>query len=64
MGIEPTAISSENSTNTDPRGAFSGALIASAQSIDSRLVQLIDIWPTLPEAIRSAILALVRMAAR
>jgi hypothetical protein len=43
-------------------GAKSGALATEPRSIDPGLANLIDAWPTLPEAIRAGILALVRAA--
>jgi hypothetical protein len=60
MGIEPHVDSQENSTNPAPGGARSGALATKA--IDPALAALIDAWPTLPEAIRADILAMVKAA--
>ncbi|HKA55972.1 MAG TPA: hypothetical protein VKJ47_20160 [Candidatus Binatia bacterium] len=64
MGIEPTANSPENSTNPAQGVAKSGALTPTKPNIDPALAALIDAWPTLPEAIRAGILAMVRAAAR
>jgi hypothetical protein len=60
MGIEPTQHSLENCTNRAPGGAKSGALAPERPAIDPALAALIDAWPTLPEAIRAGIVALVR----
>jgi hypothetical protein len=62
MGIEPTQHSPENSKNPAPGGAKSGALDLTKPAIDPALATLIDAWPTLPEAIRAGILALMRAA--
>jgi hypothetical protein len=51
-GLEQAAKSSENLAHYDEGGAKSGAL-------DSELVQIIERWPALPKATRSAILLLV-----
>jgi hypothetical protein len=45
-----------------PGGAESGALGHESTAIDPALKSLIDAWPTLPEAIRAGILAMVRAA--
>jgi hypothetical protein len=57
-GIEPSANFQGNPTIVALGGAKSGALAAT----DPDLAALIDAWPTLPEAIRAGILALVRAA--
>jgi hypothetical protein len=62
MGIEPIPHSPENSTNPAPGGAKNGALTPTNPNIDPALAALIDAWPTLPEAIRAGILAMVRAA--
>jgi hypothetical protein len=62
MGIEPHALSPDNSTNPAPGGAKSGALTIENLAIDPSLAALIDAWPTLPDAIRAGILAMVRAA--
>jgi hypothetical protein len=43
-------------------GAESGAVAAETRPIDPDFAALIDAWPTLPQAIRAGILALVRAA--
>ena len=62
MGIEPTTHSPENSTNPAPGSAESGALNRTKPNIDPALAAIIDAWPTLPEAIRAGILAMIRAA--
>jgi len=62
MGIEPHHHSPENSTNPAACGADSGAPTPSNTIIDPALAALIDAWPTLPDAIRAGILAMVRAA--
>lgn len=62
MGIEPTEQSLGNSTRLGPGGAKCGASGTEKPIIDSALAALIHAWPTLPEAIRAGILALVRAA--
>jgi hypothetical protein len=59
MGIELPTHSTENSTNPAPGGAESGALAPQNPAIDPALAALIDAWPTLPDAIRAGILAMV-----
>ena len=59
MGIEPQTNSPENPACPAPGGAESGAL---TPNISPALAALIDAWPTLPEAIRAGILAMVRAA--
>jgi len=56
-GLEPPVNSPENSTNPVLGGAENGAL-----AHDADLAAIITAWPTLPEAIRAAILAMVRAA--
>jgi hypothetical protein len=62
MGVEPTLDSLENPTISAQGGAKSGALASQQPIIDPALAALIDAWPTLPEAIRAGILAIVRAA--
>jgi hypothetical protein len=45
-------------------GANSGALANESTAIDHALAAIIDAWPTLPEAIRAGILAMIRAAGR
>jgi hypothetical protein len=60
MGIEPHQRSCEDSAVRSPGGAKSGALTPEKPTIDPALATLIDAWPTLPEAIRAGILAMIR----
>jgi hypothetical protein len=46
----------------DKDGAISDALSANSDPIDPDLRRLIDAWPTLPEALRAGILAMVAAA--
>jgi hypothetical protein len=62
MGIEPPPSSPENTAFPAQRGAKSGAPTPTRPNIDPALAALIDAWPTLPEAIRAGILAMVRAA--
>jgi hypothetical protein len=62
MGIEPPAESPENNTLLVECGAKPGAPTGRTASIDPALAAVIDAWPKLPEAIRAAILALLRAA--
>ena len=77
-GVEPGAQPTGKTPNSQPRGAESGALPAPGQldadtsvqgdvlsqaQIDVGLVVVIQAWPSLPEAIRAGILAMVRVAA-
>lgn len=55
MGIETAPISAGTTRKTEGGGAESGALPA-------ELAQVVAAWPTLPDAIRAAIQALVRAA--
>jgi hypothetical protein len=61
-GLETPAQSPKNSTNLAPGGVKSGALAPKTQAIDPALAALIDAWPTLPDAIRAGIVAMVRAA--
>jgi hypothetical protein len=62
VGLEPSANPDQKLTNSQQRGAISGAQAPEKFPIDPALVALIDAWPTLPEAIRAGILAIVRAA--
>jgi hypothetical protein len=46
------------------RGAESGALDTPSPALDPDLASLIDAWPKLPEAIRTAMLALAEIGRR
>jgi hypothetical protein len=54
--------SSGNSSDSDQGGAESGALGAREAPIDPRLAAVVEAWPTLPEAIKVGILAMVQAA--
>jgi hypothetical protein len=56
------AISGEILQKAEGGGAKSGAPTPIKPTIDPDLAALIDAWPTLPEAIRAGIVALVRAA--
>lgn len=60
-GIRTLAHSPRNTANPDADGAESGALATRATS-DLALAKLVDAWPTLPDAIRAGILAMVQAA--
>jgi hypothetical protein len=62
MGIEPPARYPKNSTNPVPAGAKSGALEVIKPDIDPALASLIVAWPSLPEAIRAGVVAMVKAA--
>jgi hypothetical protein len=59
-GFEHLADSSGNSAVDDLCGAKSGAI---ATDLPSELQELIERWPTLPDALKAGILAMVRSAA-
>lgn len=59
-GLELSQDSSGNSTIADQSGADSGAVFASSIPIDADLAAVFEAWPTLPEAIKAGILALVQ----
>jgi hypothetical protein len=53
-----------NAALSDKGGAESGALDTPSPALDPALASLIDTWPKLPEAIRTAMLALAEMCRR
>jgi hypothetical protein len=61
-GLEQASESSRNPQVSDQGGAESGELCAENQPIDPNLTVIIEAWPTLPEAIKAGILAMVRAA--
>jgi hypothetical protein len=58
-GLEQPANSTGNTTRHKSGGADSGALSADCCTIDPDLATIIAAWPTLPDAIRRAMLALI-----
>ena len=62
-GLEPSDITDESNTGlrNEARkgGALSGAKKASFGDFDADLRKVIEAWPTLPEAVRQDILAMV-----
>jgi hypothetical protein len=64
MGIEPRGNSPKKAALLTEGGAKPGALDPKSTAIDPALTTLIDAWPTLPDAIRAGILALVQAAGR
>ena len=61
-GLEPSAFSSEKTAIPQTGGAESGAVGARNSPIDSRLRAVIEAWPTLPDAVKAGILAIVEAA--
>jgi hypothetical protein len=59
-GSELPLNSSGNEGFPDESGAESGALDAEIEPKDPELGAIIDAWPTLPEALKAGILAMVR----
>ena len=62
MGIEPPALSPENTTSSLSSGANSGAPNLVKPEIDPALASLVAAWPELPAPIQKGILAMVRAA--
>jgi hypothetical protein len=61
-GIRTPREISEKTVGPSESGARSGALAMQSGPIDPDLASVIDAWPTLPEAIRAGILAMIRAA--
>jgi hypothetical protein len=61
-GFEPPAKLSEKTPFASTGGAESGALGSEIDSLDPGLAEVVKAWPTLPEAVRADILAMVRAA--
>jgi hypothetical protein len=59
-GFERPSKNTGNSTVDPQGGAESGALGVRGRPIDPELAAVVDAWPTLPAATRSAILAMIR----
>jgi len=62
-GVEQIADSSENQRVALQGGAESGALSGDSALSDPDLDIIVKVWPTLPEAVRRQVVALVRAAA-
>jgi hypothetical protein len=61
-GFELSQESAGNSTGSDQSGAESGALGTGNGPIDAELAAVIEAWPSLPDAIKAGILAMVKAA--
>ena len=65
-GLEPGDVSSHQDCSIhDPPlsgGAFSGAFLAEIGRDDPRLADLLAAWPSLPEAVKAGIVAMVKAA--
>jgi len=61
-GLEHLSISSDKMPVPESGGAESGALSVPERPIDPDLQRLIDAWPTLPEAVKVGIVAMVEAA--
>jgi hypothetical protein len=61
-GIRTSSQISAKTVDFGQGGAKSGALPPESRSIDPALATIIDAWPTLPEALRAGILAMIRAA--
>ena len=59
-GFEHPPYSSGNTGVAAESGAESGALDAESRSEDPELGTIIDAWPTLPDALKAGILAMIR----
>ena len=65
MGVEGLEPSAKPPTKLQPlpgRGAKAGALATTPPPLDPELAALVVAWPTLPDPIRRAVLALVGVA--
>jgi hypothetical protein len=62
MGIEPPANFSGNPGVFGSGGAKSGALVPEPAAIDPDLATVVDVWATLPAAIKAGILAMIGAA--
>jgi hypothetical protein len=60
MGIEPNANMLGKTRILGEGGAKSGAPEAKLPAIDPALAALIEAWPTLPEAVRDGVVAMVK----
>ncbi|MFO0877420.1 MAG: hypothetical protein U0840_08600 [Gemmataceae bacterium] len=64
MGVELPQDSKLFTSHEATSGAESGAPATHSQDIDPALAAVIEAWPTLPEAIRTGILAMVRASGK
>ena len=62
QGLEQSENSPRRVQVSETAGAKSGAVDRENAPIDPELVQVIEVWDTLPPAIREAILAMLRAA--
>jgi len=62
VGLEPRQEIPEKPTVSEAGGAESGAQRAPTGQFEPDLQQLIDVWPTLPDALKTGILAMVTTA--
>ena len=63
-GTEHTANSSGNQGIAVQGGAKSGALSGDSAPIDPDLLAVVAAWPTLPQAVRRQVVAMVKEAVR
>jgi len=61
-GLEHPADSTGNSAVRDQSSAESGAVGAQTAFADPDLAAVVEAWPSLPEAIKAGILAMIRAA--
>ena len=59
-GNRIVAQNAENNAISNPSGAESSALGSKSVQIDSVVLDIVEVWPELPEAIKADILAMVR----
>jgi hypothetical protein len=62
-GVEQAVNSSKKTRYSQCRGAKSGALGPKETPIDLGLKTVVEAWPTLPEAIKAGMLAMIKAAA-
>src|SRR5262249_29426707 len=66
LGLEPVSASSNNDKTlehcSNPSAAKSGAVFGDSSQSDPRLMMIQNAWPTLPEALRAGILAMIDAA--
>ena len=59
-GLEHLAKTPGKTSNSKASGAESGAVVDEIGSIDPDLLRISEAWPTLPEHLRKAVLAIVQ----